>query len=302
MARAAGLLALAAGACCLRAETIPVPNGSFESPATPFVSVNVDAWQKAPKPDWYVETAEFLWSYNIGLFKNPATNSADHIDNLDGAQAIWLFAVPEVALFQDYDSVDWRNPEPTHAFNARYEAGKSYRLTVGVIGSGGGMQPGATMELSMYYRDALSNQVTVAALSITNTATVFSNNTHFLDFRVEVPVVRPEDAWAGRHIGVRMRSTVDPALQGGYWDLDNVRLSAILEPVLSDPLWSEDRFQFTVRSEPALNIEILSATDLSLPFEEWRSLGVLTNSSGSIRFIDTTSDPAGRFYRARRVP
>ena len=56
-----------------------------------------------------------------------------------------------------------------------------------------------------------------------------------------------------------MLSTVATNLQGGYWDLDNVRLASILEPVLLDPVCTNGQFQFTLRSEPGLRFEILSS-------------------------------------------
>src|SRR5262245_57928385 len=112
----------------LGAETIGVPNASFESPSTTFVNINIDFWQKTSKPVGYDESGGFLWTQLTGAFKNTPSGSADHIDNCDGDQAAWLFAVPEVGLFQDYDSVDWNDPVPTHAFNATYRAGKAYRL------------------------------------------------------------------------------------------------------------------------------------------------------------------------------
>lgn len=284
------------------AGPIPVPNASFESPATTFVSLNIDSWQKADKPDWYAEGGGFLWSQLVGLFKNTGITSPDHIDNCDGNQAIWLFVVPEVALFQDYDSTDWKSPAPTHAFNATFEPGKSYQLTLGVIGTGGGMQQGATLELSLYYRDANSNKVAVAAVSITNTLSVFSNNTHFVDCEVTVPTVRPTDAWAGQHLGIQMLSTVDTNLQGGYWDLDNVRLSSTLEPVLLNPVRTNNQVQFTLQSEPDLRLEILSATNLTLPLSEWTSLGTLTNTTGTTFFTNPAAGTCRRFYCARRLP
>src|SRR5262249_29890310 len=77
---------------------ISIPNNSFESPATPYVSINIDSWQKSDKPAWYQEGGGLLWTQLTGIFKNTPTNSSDHIDNCDGNQALWLFAVPEVAL------------------------------------------------------------------------------------------------------------------------------------------------------------------------------------------------------------
>jgi hypothetical protein len=298
----AAVAALTAWIGPLSAETINVPNGSFESPISLSVSVNIDSWQKAAKPDWYVERGDFLWSYNVGLFKNTPASSSDHIDNCDGNQSIWLFVVPEVELFQDYDSIDWSNTAPTHAFDATFEAGKSYHLTVGVIGTGGGMLPGATLAISLYYRDAASNKVTVASVPITNTASVFSNNTHLIDFVVDAPTVKTGDPWAGQHIGLQMLSTVDTNLQGGYWDLDNVRLSAILEPVLLDPVWTNGQFQCTLRSEPGLRVQILSTTNVTLPMPDWGSRAILTNFTGAIPFSDPATNVTERFYRAQRLP
>src|SRR6184192_3573554 len=82
-----GLLAFWSFSPLLRAETITVPNGSFESPATVYVDPHIDSWQKAAKPDGYDESGPFLWDQLTGVFKNTPTNSADHIDNCDGNQA-----------------------------------------------------------------------------------------------------------------------------------------------------------------------------------------------------------------------
>jgi len=120
----------------LQADTW-VPNSSFESPATPFVNTHVDSWQKSAKPDWYEENGAYTWEQLTGVFKNTPDTSPDHIDNCDGQQAMWMFVVPEVAIFQDYSTLDWNDVEPTHDFNVRFEPGKSYQLTVGVIGGGG---------------------------------------------------------------------------------------------------------------------------------------------------------------------
>src|SRR5437899_2383215 len=81
-------------------ETIPIPNGSFESPPTTYATPFMDSWQKNPKPDWYDEGGgAFLWTQLTGQFSNqpPA-----YIDNCDGKQAAWMFVIPEVAIFQDF--------------------------------------------------------------------------------------------------------------------------------------------------------------------------------------------------------
>jgi hypothetical protein len=119
------LLTLTTSAPRLLAGTIHIPNHSFELPTTSFVSINIDSWQKTPKPDWYVEDGGFLWTQLTGAFKNNAPPSPDHIVNCDGNQAIWLFAVPEVGLFQDYDSMDLDDPAPSWQILSSY--GRNYR-------------------------------------------------------------------------------------------------------------------------------------------------------------------------------
>jgi len=289
---------LVALALTARGVSVTVPNYSFESPATAFVTINIDSWQKSSKPDWYQENGGFTWVQLTGAFKNTATNSSDHIDNCDGNQAIWLFAVPEVGLFQDYDSADWRGV--SNQFNATFTPGKSYHLTVGVIGTGGGMLEGATLDLRLYYRVG-SNLVNVSVTTLTNTPSVFSNNTHLVDCLVDVPAVKASDPWAGRHIGIQFKSTVTTNLQGGYWDLDNVRLSEVTEPALVSAAMTNGRFSFALLSEPGKTFEILSASNLSLPVSNWTSLGLVTNTTGSNLFSEGSLG-VGRFYVVKQLP
>ena len=299
MTVAGNLAVLALTAGDLVAGTIPIPNGSFEVPETVFADPANDFWQESPKPGWYNETNNGPWEYLAGVFLNqpPA-----FIDNMDGNQGAFLFALPGVALFQDYDSVYGTNTIAQHDFNAKFEAGKSYQLTVGVIGGGGGMSNGVTMELSLYYRDAQSNRVTVAATTITNSPTVFSNNTHLLDFSAQLPVVKPDDAWADQHIGVQMLSTVGFDATGGYWDLDNVRLTTVQSPILQHPAYTNGEFQFTLLSEPGLAFEVLAATNVTVPRSNWISVGMLTNVTGTNSFTDAAGTFGHRFYQARQLP
>jgi len=278
------------------AETIQVPNGSFELPATTYASPFMDDWQKTAKPDWYDEgSGAFLWTQLTGEFKNLPPGAVGYIDNCDGSQAAWMFVIPQVGIFQDYDFPS------NHAFNATYEVGKSYHLKVGIIGTGGNMTVGATFQLGLYYRDAASNMVFVATTSVTNLPTVFSNNTHFIDFRADTVGVRASDPWAGQHIGIGLFSTItDTNMEGGYWDLDNVRLTSIPEPTLSNPVWSNTQLSFTIQSEAGLTFEIQKATNIATGI--WASAGFITNGQGTIRFTDTNAVPDQSYYRARLLP
>jgi hypothetical protein len=284
-----------------RAGAIVVPNNSFESPATPYVSINIDSWQKTAKPADYQESGGFLWTQLTGIFKNTPTNSSDHIDNCDGNQALWIFAVPQAGLFQDYDSTDWHNQPPNHQFDATYRVGRTYNLTVGVIGSGGGMSIGATLELSLYYRDAASNQVPVAVTTLTNSPDVFSNGTHLVDCHVNLPAVRETDPWAGQHIGIQLLSTVSTNLEGGYWDLDNVRLYEG-PSILTSPGFAGGKFSFTIVGQPGAAFEILASSNAALSSSVWQSAGFVTNTTGTAVFTDTAPVAAPKFYRARQLP
>lgn len=213
------LLALCFGAAAVRAADIPVPNGSFESPAVtpPFpVVLDIDSWQKTPQPVWFDPQAfgGITWDQTMGAFPNTAEGSADHITNMDGAQAGYMFALPEVGLFQE--------------LSATYEVGLSYTLTVGMVSSASQVVPeGSLFELSLYYLDGANSPVTVASTPISYSSASFPSLTEFVDFSVNLGEVETGDAWAGQNIGIRLLSTFG---EGGIWDLDNVRLQAIPEP------------------------------------------------------------------------
>jgi hypothetical protein len=220
------LAALAAVQAPLSAQqSITVPNFSFESPTAPstfpFVNINVDSWQKAPEPAYYGPAIGIPfgipWIGTAGVFLdvNPYANH-------DGTQAGYILGFPEVTLFQDYST------SPTHEFNATFEAGKSYTLTVGVFGKST-LAPGSTLELSLYYLDDANNHMAVASTTVTYSADAFpiTNPLNLIDFSVTVPTVHGGDAWAGKNIGIQLLSTTPLALStGGNWDFDNVRLTS----------------------------------------------------------------------------
>ncbi len=278
-----------------------IPNGSFESPETDFAGPGVDSWQKAPEPPWYMGGGGFPWDQLVGQFLNTTNGSANHIDNMDGKQAVFLFALPEVAIFQDYNSIGGTNRSPTHDFDAKFEVGKAYVLTVGLLGGGGGMSNGVTFQMSLYYRDAANNRVTLTSTTITNTKSLFPTGTHLTDFQAIVPAVKPGDAWAAKNIGIQLASTVGFDLKGGYWDIDNVRLAVVRDPVLTGSSYFNDRFQFMLESAPGL-FEILTSTNLALPTSRWTGLGTITNLTGSLLYTDTNLNSGIRHYQARQVP
>ena len=288
--RFVSLLALAACVGGAVGGQIPVPNGSFESPGTEYASPLMDSWQKTPKPEGWDETKYGSWDQLVGSF----LNVPPPIVNCDGTQAAFLFAVPGAGIFQDYNS------DPTHAFDATFETGKSYHLAVGVIGGGGNMPSGAILQLSLYYLDGANNPVPVASTSVTNRIDLFPNLVTFVDFQVNVPTVGANDAWAGKKMGVQLLSTLNPG-QGGYWDIDNVRLTAS-QLTLANPVYSNGQFRVTLQSTPGLRVEMLAADDPGLPILQWSSLGTITNATGSGVFTNSVGSLGRRFYRARALP
>jgi hypothetical protein len=212
------IVMLAAVANKLQAAPIYVPNASFESPETTFAEPNVDSWQMPPTPLWYDESGGYLWIQLTGVFLNLAPPDPAYIDNCDANQAVWLFALPEVELFQELTAI--------------FEVGQSYRLTVGIIGGGGGMKDDVPIDIRLYYLDAEDKKVAVGATTYTydlDTGYV----KHFIDVQLDIPQVSDTDPWAGKNIGVQLISTLifpddldpDTGRAGGYWDLDNVRLT-----------------------------------------------------------------------------
>jgi uncharacterized protein YlxP (DUF503 family) len=185
----------------------PIENASFESPvvdpngfgAVPFVE------------SWTEIDLDPMASTNTGVFANTAADSPDHVANADGLQLAFLGSEQGNALQQDLE--------------ATYKVGSAYRLTVGVGVSmrfpPSGQVPVDSLELVLYYRqgaesvDIASQTVEAGGLS----------STQLQDSSVYLPIVGPDDVWAGRAIGVAIRAAGMP---GGFWDLDNVRLAESL--------------------------------------------------------------------------
>ena len=284
-------------------ESIDVPNFSFESQPTAFADPRVDFWQKPAAPAGFDPSVFGAWENLSGVFQNPPATNSEHITNADGNQLAYLFSYPQVALFQDVNSTDWSNAAPTHAFNAIYKPGRSYALTVGVTGSS--EQPltqGSTLQVSLYYRDASSNMVPVAATTVTYDTNVFNNPTSLIDFSATVAEVKASDPWAGKNIGIQFQSTVSPQFIGGVWDLDNVRLVETVATKLNSAVRTGGQMSFNLQSEPGLSFEILAGTNVTQSVATWTSLANITNVTGSAPFTDSASGLDQRFYRAHLLP
>lgn len=283
-------------------ESLDVPNGSFESPVTAFVDNRVDLWQKTAKPVWYDESGGFTWDQLTGVFRNTEPGKDDHLENADGAQAFYVFAVPGVGIFLDEGSTNNVAPGAEPPWLARFEPGKSYSLTTAVQGGGGGMTNGVALQLGLYYRDASGTPQTLATTVVTHDAARFPSRHLLTDFTVRTAPVQPTDPWAGKAIGAQILSTVDPALAGGYWNLDHARLQAHPEPSLLNPGIADGRLGFVVQSEPGTRIEVLVSDHATAPAPAWTAVGTITNSAGFAEFTETAPSATRRFYLVRQLP
>lgn len=221
----AGLVLLGGFLGCCRGERIPVPNGSFELPGTEFVSTRIVSWEELPKPPEYPEGGGFAWDQLTGVFRNTLPGAADHLANLDGNQALYLFAIPGVGVFQDATSRDWDDVAPSGDFAPRFDVGTSIRLEAAVQGGGGNMLEGVGLEIGLYYRDDLGAIQLVASTNVIHDVDDFADRSRLVDVGVVVPEIRAADLWANRPLGILLRSTVTDAMKGGYWDIDTLRLS-----------------------------------------------------------------------------
>ena len=213
-----GLLLLAIGSS-MQAQSIDVPNGSFESPTPPAgypATPQVDVWQKSTQPVWFdpATTGGITWNQLSGVFPNPPAGDSKSIDNVNGQQAAYLFALPQVGLLQS-------------SLDAIFVVGHSYSLTVGLLG-GGGIPDGATFSIGLFFLDGADKLVSVGSTTATFSAANFPTVTHLIDYQLNIPEVKSTDAYAGHHIGVELLSTSGTG--AGYWDVDNIRLTAVPEP------------------------------------------------------------------------
>ncbi len=230
----AGTLALVGWASPLLAQPINVPNYSFESQSAvgfPFdTNPFLDSWQKIAEPEYYTPafgSFEIPWIGTAGGFINASGFNPTPYGNVVGAQAGYILMVPQVTLFQDYST--------TPEFDATFEVGMSYNLTIGLYAksSFGEIPAGSTLELSLYYRNDSDDKVKIGSTIVSYSAELFpiTEELNLIDYQVNVPTVQAGDEWAGRHIGIQLESTIPLELTSfANWDFDNVRLTAVPEP------------------------------------------------------------------------
>ena len=248
------------------AESLPVANASFESPATGFVTLDLGGWQRVPQPDTYPDND---WNTLAGIFLNSAPDKPDHILNLDGDQALWLFARPGPGIFQDLAAAGGSEP-------LRFEAGRSYAVEADLLGGGGNMQDVATLSLFLEFPDGDGGFLPVTSLVVAQRAETFPDRQHLHPFQAESPVLTTDHPAVGQPIRLRIQSTTSEELKGGYWDVDHVRVTATrlsVEPpvlTLSGPADSPT-IRWATESGRRYRLERSTGLDRWDPVGEWIS-------------------------------
>lgn len=197
-------------------ETVPksvtIENASFESPV-----VDPNGFLAVPFVDGWTELdLDAEMSTNTGVFLNLPEGSPGNVAGADGDQLAFLGSETGNALEQ----------EPVDIYNV----GCEYRLSA-AVGVSGLFPPAMTepvdkLELVLYYVDE-SNLVDIVIRQVEASGL---SSTELMTFELYLPAVQTGDAWAGKPIGVALRSAGMP---GGFWDIDDVRL--IESQVVPDP-------------------------------------------------------------------
>jgi hypothetical protein len=200
------------------AESIYVPNASFESPT--LSPGGVVAMDGVGTYSWICPDYAGM-GYPAGIFNNnPAAPYGSVITNQDGSNMCFFMdtvdpAIPAAAqIFQD--------------LTATYEVGKSYTFTMGIARRLD--EPNYdtdTLELRLFCRNTPG--LILAATPVTKAGLSY---TALTDYTVTIPTVQATDSWANQPMGIWICETqgVTWGSPGGAWTLDNVRLTATAVP------------------------------------------------------------------------
>jgi hypothetical protein len=207
------VIGICSAAVAAQAASVPVLNSSFEAPTVPngFPAITIiDSWQKTPDPGF----PPGQWDQLSGLFQNAPVGSARHIENADGNQVAFLFAVQGVGISQQLGDT--------------FAAGVSYELSLGIRG-GGALTPGTTFQVGLYYLDG-STPVTMGSTTVTATAE-FATTTRLIGVSATTATVQPGAPAVGKNIGVQLLAASNNGAPGiAYWEIDQVVVSAVPEP------------------------------------------------------------------------
>ena len=195
--------------CTAIAGSLPLVNGSFESPQTTFATPTIDGWVT----DGPILDPQFGFNPFTGVFLNTAPAEPDHITNVDQDQIAFIGTQTGNEIVQVISGTPFQPGE--------------YTLTAGVAISLGA-SPAATdaLRLALFYEDDAGARQIVASTDILNDAAtgLSANLLKTFDTSAVLDLSSPA---IGRDVGVLITTIGQP---DGFFDIDAVSVSFIPEP------------------------------------------------------------------------
>lgn len=236
-------ISFAAGSGNLLVQNSALPgynNPSFERPDIDSVSPGADHWD-VTAPSILVNLPPFgvvPVQAGAGVFENPDPSASNHLNNMDGSQAGYLFANSSADVLPPNNVIDHSFTQVTQL---TYQAGEKYLLEVGVALAGSPPPSDSLLTISLFAVDgsAPGGEILLASRLIQNDGSARSKNdagsglnqAGFIDFTATTDTIA--GAAIGKPIGIRLLTHTAPKAPSisGQWDLDNVRVSQVPEPV-----------------------------------------------------------------------
>lgn len=217
-----GMAAAVATACFglagARANTITVPNYSFESPAGPFplqVSLTIDDWTTTGPPSEVVDVGNGPRNSGVGIFQNSNPGLAGYATNADGNQMAYMFSGSQDPTYSLHTL--------SQVLSTPFAANTKYTLTVGISDAGSPPPPGDQLSLQLFYTTAANPNTPV----IVGTANVVQGSSALSDTALTdysaTAALGQNDAAIGNDIGIMFTTT---GVGGGEFNLDDVRVDA----------------------------------------------------------------------------
>ncbi|MDD5704570.1 MAG: hypothetical protein PHR35_01495 [Kiritimatiellae bacterium] len=209
----------------VRAESINVPNYSFESPVCPeqgYTTV-VENWSEVGVSD-------------AGLLVNGFNSQT--LTNASGNQMGYLSTVSHTVTSGFHQ-----------VLSAAYTVGRSYALTVGVAKCSAATpvaDPESRLTVALYWSD----HGTMTALASQQVRWGDLATDALTDYSVSLPTVQLTNDCAGSSIGILIVTETNTG-NNAYWDIDNVRLAAttVFTPIVETIDVSNASFELPVLPE-----------------------------------------------------
>lgn len=208
-----GLMFVLILAAASAAESIPVPNFSFEAP--PVTRDEKNPFGALPFLDDWDETAVGLsdeFDQNTGVFLNSDVGAPDRILNAHLDRLGFLSSLIGNGIRQ--------------ALTQTFEPGHSYRVKAAVgTSSAFGVGPTEQLEIALFYFSGNVEQIIGSTLVSGSQV----GATSLIDVTVLIPPVNVGDAWANQPIGILIRPSItdpDDSAGEGFWNVDHVRLDS----------------------------------------------------------------------------